>query len=176
MSPRKRTISDFDVITIAGRVVAERGVEQVRLADVAAAAQLAAPTLVQRFGSRAGLLAALATAYTGEVTAAFQVSGASPLERLGLALHRLDAPGHLRFFSARPDGGAGYALELRKNIGICLAGAVDTGELIRCDVAEQAARVQRAYLGLVGYALLHGITISLSDVQQMLAEALADYQ
>ena len=58
--PRPRTVSDDTILACAARVVGEVGPARLTLALVASAAGLAPPTLVQRFGSKRGLLLALA--------------------------------------------------------------------------------------------------------------------
>jgi AcrR family transcriptional regulator len=60
MSPRRRKASDEEVFAATERVMMRVPSAQLRLADVAAEAGLTAGALVQRFGSRQGLLAALA--------------------------------------------------------------------------------------------------------------------
>ena len=59
--PRPRTVSDEDILAAAARVVGEVGPERLTLADVGRRVGLAPATLLQRFGSRRGLLLALAT-------------------------------------------------------------------------------------------------------------------
>src|SRR5512141_2548614 len=102
MSPRKRSVTDQHVIAAAARAALRHGTEHVRLTDVAPASGLAAPTLVQRFGSREGLLEAIGHHFTAEVTAAFDLPAGSELAALTIALSRLAILEHLRFFAARP--------------------------------------------------------------------------
>jgi AcrR family transcriptional regulator len=54
--PRKRTISDQDLLDAALVVVRAAGPEALTFAAAASASGLAASTLVQRFGTKAGLL------------------------------------------------------------------------------------------------------------------------
>ena len=56
--PRKRTISDQDLLDAALTVVRAAGPEALTFAAAASASGLAASTLVQRFGTKAGLLRA----------------------------------------------------------------------------------------------------------------------
>ena len=80
--PRPRTISDADVLAAAHRVVSRLGPLKLTLADVAREAGLAPATLLQRFGSKRGLLLALVRQTTG-VSSCFDVpKGASPLAHL----------------------------------------------------------------------------------------------
>lgn len=62
--PRVKTISDVAVLDLALDVLLERGPHRFKLPDVARAVGLSASTLVQRFGSKAGLLAAVLTRST----------------------------------------------------------------------------------------------------------------
>ena len=59
--PRPRTVSDEDILAAAARAVGEVGPERLTLADVGRRVGLSPATLLQRFGSRRGLLLALAT-------------------------------------------------------------------------------------------------------------------
>ena len=59
MSPRIRQISDTEVLAAAATVIATLG-QRATLADVAAAAGIAPPTLIQRYDSKRGLLMNLA--------------------------------------------------------------------------------------------------------------------
>lgn len=176
MSPRHRSISDSTLLAVAATVLEERGLEQLRLSDVAAASQLAAPTLVQRFGSREGLLDALATSFVREVRSVFVAAGPPPLTALAGALHHLAATQHIRFFLARPAQAAAYATELRKHIAFSLVAAIETGQLAPCDIAAQARRLQLGYFGAAAAALLEGSALTAEDVRHLVDETLADYQ
>jgi AcrR family transcriptional regulator len=57
--PRPRTISDAEILDAAFRVITRLGPANMTLADVAGEVGLSAATLVQRFGSKRGLLLAL---------------------------------------------------------------------------------------------------------------------
>src|SRR2546425_9354890 len=59
MSPRPKKASDEQVFAAAQRVMSRLGPSQLKLADIAAEAGLTAGALVQRFGSKLGLLRAL---------------------------------------------------------------------------------------------------------------------
>jgi AcrR family transcriptional regulator len=69
MSPRRPKVSDEEVFAAAGRVMSRVGPAQLMLADIAAEAGLTAGALVQRFGSRRGLLLAV-SARAAETTPA----------------------------------------------------------------------------------------------------------
>lgn len=66
MSPRPRKVSDEAIFAAAHRVMARVGPAQFTLAEIAAEAGLTAGALVQRFGSKLGLLRALMTAFSAE--------------------------------------------------------------------------------------------------------------
>src|SRR5262245_57885087 len=142
MSPRRKRMPDAHLVEAARRVVAERGVTQTRLADVAAATGFAAATLVQRFGSRDGLLRAVADAHVAAIVDAFATPAASHLDRATAALQRLKQEDHVTFLLAHPDSAPSYSLELRKQIAFALAAAVEAGELPPCEIAAQARRIQ----------------------------------
>lgn len=59
MSPRPRKASDEEVFAAAVRVMSRQGPAQLTLAEIAAEAGLTAGALVQRFGSKRDLLAAM---------------------------------------------------------------------------------------------------------------------
>ena len=73
MSPRPRTIPDADVLAAAIRAIWRLGPANVTLADVAREAGLAPATLVQRFGSKRGLLLAVAKMSVDGVDACFDL-------------------------------------------------------------------------------------------------------
>lgn len=66
MSPRPRKASDEEIFAAAHRVMTRVGPAQFTLAEIAAEAGLTAGAIVQRFGSKLGLLRALMTAFTAE--------------------------------------------------------------------------------------------------------------
>ena len=85
MSPRPRKASDEEVFAAAHRIMSRLGPAQWTLADIAAEAGLTAGALVQRFGSKRGLLVALtrqAAGATPETFARLRAVHASPLTTL----------------------------------------------------------------------------------------------
>ncbi len=72
MSPRPRLASDADLLNATHRVLGRVGPARLTLADVAAEAGVSAATLVQRFGSKRGLLLALATLGATAMTHEYQ--------------------------------------------------------------------------------------------------------
>ena len=85
MSPRPRTVSDIDILTATHRVISRLGPNRFTLADVAKESGLSPATLVQRFGSKRGLLLALAKLGKDSVGACFDAARSanrSPLDAL----------------------------------------------------------------------------------------------
>jgi AcrR family transcriptional regulator len=86
--PRPRTASDAAILEAAYRVVTRLGPTRVTLADVAREVRLSPATLVQRFGSKRGMLLALVRSGTesvGDCFAAVRASHRSPLDALRAA-------------------------------------------------------------------------------------------
>jgi AcrR family transcriptional regulator len=167
MSPRPRTIDDARILEAAGQVVARHGPARFTLADVASEVGLSAATLVQRFGSKRGLLLALARSARDSVDACFALVRAahpSPLAAVlaaGTEMTRyVNSPeemsNHLAFLQTDLRDPDFYAVMLENSQRI-LAGyralldeAVTAGELVPCDTA----RLARAVDALAGGALI----------------------
>lgn len=64
--PRPRTVENEAIFMAVARVIGQVGPAKLTLARIAQEAGLAAPTLVQRFGSKTGLLRAMSKAARGE--------------------------------------------------------------------------------------------------------------
>jgi AcrR family transcriptional regulator len=82
MSPRPRKASDEEIFAATTRVMGRLGPAQITLADVAAEAGLTAGALVQRFGSKRGLLLTLMERYADSARPMFDElrrSAGSPL-------------------------------------------------------------------------------------------------
>jgi len=82
MSPRPRKATDDEIFAAATRAMSRYGPAQLTLAHVAAEAGLTAGALVQRFGSKRGLLLALMQRFSGssrEMFDALRASAPSPL-------------------------------------------------------------------------------------------------
>jgi AcrR family transcriptional regulator len=83
--PRPRKVSDEAIFAAAGRLLSRRGPAQLTLADIGAETGLTAGALVQRFGSKRGLLLAFSArvaATTDEYFAQLRKVHASPLAAL----------------------------------------------------------------------------------------------
>ena len=83
MSPRPRKASDAEIFAAAHRVAMRGGPDQFTLAEIAGEAGLTAGALVQRFGSKLGLLRAITAELTdssAQMFDAIRSEAASPLE------------------------------------------------------------------------------------------------
>lgn len=87
--PRPRAIRDEDLLAAAARVVDRVGPTRFTLAEVAREAGVSAPLLLQRFGTKRGLLLALVSRSPAEVEASFaraRSQHVSPLDALVAAI------------------------------------------------------------------------------------------
>jgi AcrR family transcriptional regulator len=85
MSPRPRKASDEEIFAAAHRIITRLGPAQWTLADIAAEAGLTAGALVQRFGSKRGLMVTLTeqtAAATPEMFAKMRAAYPSPMAAL----------------------------------------------------------------------------------------------
>jgi AcrR family transcriptional regulator len=83
---RTRTIPDADIFAAIRTLLTEKGEKAVAFSSVARATGLAAPTLVQRYGSRDAMLrAALAAAWDALDAATDAAAGVAPLNAKGAA-------------------------------------------------------------------------------------------
>lgn len=161
---RPRTTSDDDILSAASRVVTRLGPSGLTLAEVSRESGLAAATLVQRFGSKRGLLLALAARGSKGVAEPFDAACAahpSPLRALRGALVNMAAfattpealANHLALFEIdlrEPDFhrlALDHAEGMRAQIHSILDAAVAAGELERCDTARLARAVQVTFNG-----------------------------
>ena len=158
MSPRPRTVSDTDILIATHRVISRVGPARFTLSDVARESGLSPATLVQRFGSKRGLLLALAEMAKDSVGACFDAvrSGhRSPLDALLAAAtemtRQVKSPeelanglAFLQIDLSDPDFHA-LALENARRIEAgyrdLLDAAVEAGELRPCDTLHLARTV-----------------------------------
>jgi AcrR family transcriptional regulator len=85
MSPRPRQTSDEEILAATARVMMRRSPTQLTLADVATEAGVVPATLIQRFGTKRGLLLAVCRSAPDSVPKAFaaaRVRHRSPLKAL----------------------------------------------------------------------------------------------
>lgn len=179
MSPRPRTTSDATILDAVTRVISRIGPAKLTLADVAEEAGHSPAGLVQRFGSKRGLLLALARQRAAEVPGEFATArawNASPLEGMfetlaGFVVRYADTPEalahHLAFSQMELDdpefhqAAFEHARAMLDGIGELLRQAVRAGELAECDTEFLARTVQTAYAGaLVTWAVYRQGTLA----------------
>ena len=159
MSPRPRETSDEQILAATGRVMQRRSPAQLTLADVAKEAGVVPATLIQRFGTKRGLLLTLCrTAPSGvsQQFAAARIKYKSPLKTL------IELYAGCTSFAPTPEAMANglswlqndltdtdfhaITLEqfraLRDETQKLLGEAVAARELRRCDTAELARLIQ----------------------------------
>jgi AcrR family transcriptional regulator len=168
MSPRTRLKPDSDILASAVRVIERLGPSRFTLADVGREAGIAPATLLQRFGSKRGLLLAIASQGASGVHEEFRrirAESRSPLRAVE-AVARCMAQmaktpealaNHLAFLEidlADPDFhrlALAHARQFNAELRTLLEDAVRAGELRRCPVARLARSVQ----SLMGGSLLN---------------------
>jgi len=144
MRPRTRTISDDDILAAAAQVVARLGSADMTLADVGQEVGLAPATLLQRFGSKRGLLLALAASATHQVDRALAQVRAeldSPVAAL-IAAASMSAPS------------AASPAELANHLGFVLSDIRD--DAFRTHALERARRLRDGYRHLIVEAIADG--------------------
>jgi AcrR family transcriptional regulator len=159
MSPRPRETSDEEILAATARVMQRRSPTQLTLADVAKEAGVVPATLIQRFGTKRGLLLTMCRTAPGAVPRQFataRAKHASPLKALvelyadctsfaptpeavanGLAYLQIDL--------TDPDFHAITLAQFRAIRGetrSLLDEAVAAGELRKCDTARLARLIQ----------------------------------
>lgn len=162
MAARPRTIGDEQVLAGTAAVLWRIGPDRLTLADVSAETGLKPPTLLQRFGSKRGLLLACLEWLAGSVDAAFATEKAPQalvaLENGLLALIAgIETPEtlahHLAFFQSGLDDPDFQAAAVRRagairaQVKVLLDAAVQSGELVRCQTVRVARAVETTYNG-----------------------------
>ncbi|MQY05166.1 TetR/AcrR family transcriptional regulator [Actinomadura macrotermitis] len=169
---RPRTTTDEALLTAAGRAIGRHGPAGLTLAAVAAEAGVSPATLVQRFGSKRGLLLAVAERAARDTAAPFDEARRahrSPLAALTAALAAMAEPvrspeelaGHLGFLQLDltdpqfREHATRATTRMREEIAALLADAVSAGELgPDAAVGRLARAVQVTYNGaLITWAL-----------------------
>lgn len=171
MSARPRTATDATILAATARALSQVGPARLTLADVAREVGLVPATLVQRFGSKRGLLLAFAALGTEAVVTTFAAARDatdSPLEAMISALIALtdeigtpEALAHYLAFLQIDLSDAEFrehtlaqARAMREEIRVLLDGAVRAGELVRCQTMRVSRAVQATYNGsLVTWAV-----------------------
>ena len=171
VSPRPRTVSDDEILAATARAMSRVPPTRFTLAEVAQEVGLAPATLVQRFGSKRGLLLALSAQSAGSMDACFEMvrqAHASPLDAL------LTAATEMARFSPTPEELANsiaylhidlsdaefhkHILEssraMQRGYGALLDDAIEAGELVQCDTERLARAVEAVAAGsLIGWAI-----------------------
>jgi AcrR family transcriptional regulator len=168
MCARPRIASDEELLAATARAVSLVGPSRLTLADVAAEAGVSAATLVQRFGSKRGLLLALArqgSAGLGEQIAGIRAAYPSPMDALravadcltGMAASPEELANHLAFLCIDLTDAdfhrhtLEHARAFQVELNALLDAAVDAGELAGCDTGSLARLIQE---------LLHGALVT----------------
>jgi len=159
MSPRPRQTSDAEILAATARVMQRRSPTRLTLADVAKEAGVAPATLIQRFGTKRGLLLAVCSTAPGSVPQQFAAARAkhkSPLKAL------VELYAECTSFAPTPEAMANglaylqidlidpdfHAITLaqfraiREQTRILLDQAVAARELHQCDTARLARLIQ----------------------------------
>ena len=171
VTPRPRTVTDDEILAATGRAMSRVPPTRFTLAEVAREVGLAPATLVQRFGSKRGLLLALSAQSAASMDACFDMvrkAHPSPLEAL------LVAATEMARFSATPEELANsiaylhidlsdaefhrHILEgsraMQRGYRELLADAIAAGELRECDTERVARVVEAVSAGsLIGWAI-----------------------
>lgn len=151
---RRKAISDGEVIRAASRTLLRVGPARFTLGDVAAEAGLSPATLVQRFGSKRGLMLALARSEAAGAAGPFERArdeASGPLAALRAAL--IGAVSELR---SPEEAANGLAITLDE---------ISDDEM-RCAAAQQAEAIERAICGLLEEAMELG-ELAAADVGEL---------
>jgi AcrR family transcriptional regulator len=178
LAPRTRTTADTAIAQFAADLLIEAGPARVTFAEVGTRCGLAPPTLVQRFGTRSGLLAAVANALAARLPGQFadpvDPLNWSPLVGLRACLIGLAPTVQAAAQLAAEADLSAFTRELHKQISYRLAIAVEAGELPRCDVAQLARTLQIHVAGAVVIARMAGSDVA-NEVGAAIDMQLASY-
>ena len=161
---RRRTIPDASVLEAACRVVSRLGPNQFTLADIAEESGLAPATLIQRFGSKRGLLLALAKGAAegaGGCFAKVRAENRSPLKALFASFQEIaqlaktpevlaNNMAFLQMDLTDPEFRRWTLVNSRATLAgyrELLEDAIRVGELVRCDAEGLARLIQAATHG-----------------------------
>jgi AcrR family transcriptional regulator len=164
MVGRPRSASDEQILDAAERAIARYGPAQLTLAHITAEVGLAPATLVQRFGSKRGLLLAVKARAPQAIRAAFTAipsDAGSPMDRLHLALAALvraiDSPvtlantlAFMQLDLVDPEFTAiavEQSRELRTQLRVLLVEGTVAGELVRHDHTRLAQAIYTNWSG-----------------------------
>jgi len=164
MSPRPRTVTDGSILAATARMITRLGPGRLTLADVGTEVGLSPATLVQRFGSKRGLLLALVARSVEDVAAQFaaaRVEYRSPLEAvLAVAAEFVahartpeELANNLAFFQidlSDPDFhrlALEHSRRVRNGYRTLLDDATAADELVSCDTGALASALQAVASG-----------------------------
>jgi AcrR family transcriptional regulator len=171
MSPRPRTVADEEILAAAARMIGRVGPVRLTLADVGSEVGLSPATLLQRFGSKRGLLLALVQRSVDSVDRRFgemRAASTSALDALVAAASEMathmrtpeELANNLAFFQIDLSNPEFHQLALdhsrrvRAGYRALLAEAVAAGELRSCDTAALASALQGVAAGsLLNWAI-----------------------
>jgi len=193
MSPRPRQTSDQEILAATARVMQRRSPTQLTLADVAIEAGVVPATLIQRFGTKRGLLLAACRTAPASVPHAFAAARArhrSPLKAL-IELY-VDGTAFAPTPEAMANGLAYLQIDLtdpdfhaitlaqfraiRDETRKLLEETVAAGELRPCDTAELARLIQHVNGGaMLAWAVYRESSVA-SWVRRELVTLLRPYQ
>jgi AcrR family transcriptional regulator len=193
MVGRPRTASDEQILDAAERAIARYGPAQLTLSHITAEVGLAPATLVQRFGSKRGLLLAVKSRAPQTITAAFTATSSaagSPMDRLHLAMATLvrsiDSPvtlantlAFMQLDLVDPEFTAiatEQSREMRAQIRVLLAEGTAAGELVRHDHTRLAQAIYTTWSGSLMTWAVDGDGELTSWLQRDIETLLAPYR
>lgn len=171
MSPRQRTIADATILAATARMISRVGPARLTLADVGGEVGLAPATLLQRFGSKRGLLLALVEQSVESVPESFErvrSARGGPLHAVISAASEIaehvrtpeELANNLAFFQidlSDPDFhrlALEHSRRVRAGYASLLDEAITAGELQPCDTAALASALQAVAAGsLLNWAI-----------------------
>jgi len=193
MSPRTRTVSDETILAAAARMITRVGPVHLTLADVGGEVGLAPATLLQRFGSKRGLLLALVRQSVDSIARHFaqvRASHPSALDAVVAAASAMaehvrtpeELANNLAFFQLDLSDAEfhGLALEhsrrVRAGYEALLGDAIAAGEIASCDTAALASALQAVAAGSLLNWAIHRDGPVAEWVRADLATLLAPYR
>ena len=193
MSPRPRTVSDATILAATARMISRLGPARLTLADVGSEVGLAPATLLQRFGSKRGLLLALVEQSIERIDGHFAEVSASHASALDtLMAVASDMAEHVRTPEELANNLAFFQMDLcdadfhrlalehsrrvRAGYEALLRDAVTTGEMPPCDTAALAGAVQAVAAGSLLNWAIHREGPVAGWVRAHLATLLARYR
>lgn len=191
--PRSRTISDEQILNATIELVGHHGVDKLTFASLSAHTGLAPATLVQRFGTKQQLLAAVAKHCLQSMVptlAAAQFDQASPLQAILAAFRSMAkavtsveefANGQVFFYLALTDKETNTLLsesmkESLEKVRQMLDDAIQVKELNPCDTAMLALTIQTTYEGAITTWLVYQQGTIESWVEDRLTAVIKPYE